>query len=302
MRITTAQIREMKRKGEKITMLTAYDYSMARLFDQAGVPMLLVGDSLGMVMLGYDTTVPVTLDAMVHHTAAVVRGTQRALIVADMPFMTYHLSMPDALRAAARLIQEGGAQAVKLEGGAPVAEVVRRLVDAGVPVMGHLGLTPQAVHRLGGWKVQGRTVTTAQRLLEDARLLEQAGVFGIVLESIPAPLAREITATLEVPTIGIGAGPDCDGQVQVMHDLLGLYENLAPRHAKRYANLAPLVVEAVQSYIAEVQSGAFPTAKNSFGMDTAVLATALERAQGAPSNNTTADSDADAPPVEEVHS
>ncbi|MBI2939533.1 MAG: 3-methyl-2-oxobutanoate hydroxymethyltransferase [Chloroflexi bacterium] len=276
MRVTISQIKEMKRKGERIPMLTCYEYTMARIFDGLGVPMLLVGDSLGMVVLGYETTVPVTLDEMLHHTAAVARGAKRALIVGDMPFMTYHTSPADALRNAARMLQEGGAQAVKLEGGIVVAETVRRLTDAGIPVMGHIGLTPQSVNQLGGYRVQGRSVPAARRLIEDARALEQAGVFCMVLETVPAALAKAITGLVHVPTIGIGAGPDCDGQVQVTYDLLGLFDDFVPKHAKRYARLAEEIRTAVSAYVGEVRDGAFPTGEHGFTMDAAALEAALE--------------------------
>ncbi len=262
----------MKQKGEKIPMLTAYDYAIAKLMDEVGVPLLLVGDSLGMVILGYESTIPVTMEEMLHHTKAVVRGTKRALVVGDMPFMTYHTSISDALYNAGRFIQEGGAQAVKLEGGEPMAEVVHRVVECGIPVMGHIGLTPQSIHQLGGFKVQGKTQEAAIRLLKDARALEEAGAFAIVLESIPAPLARIITEKVSVPTIGIGAGLWCDGQVQVISDLLGLFTDFVPKHAKQYARLFETIKSAVVDYIAEVQAGTFPTKKESYTMDESLLA------------------------------
>jgi len=272
MRVTIAQIKEMKQRGEKIPMLTAYDYSTAKLLDEAGIPLILVGDSLGTVMLGYDTTIPVTMDEMLHHTRAVVRGARNALIVGDMPFMTYHTGVTDALKNAGRFLQEGGCQAVKLEGGVTVAETVRRLVECGIPVMGHIGLTPQSVNQLSGHKVQGKTPAAAARLLADARALDEAGAFAIVLECVPAPLAKLITEKVSVPTIGIGAGKDCDGQVQVIHDALGLFTDFVPRHAKQYARLGEIIKEAAASYIQEVQGGAFPTKKHSFTMDEAALA------------------------------
>ena len=272
MRITIGELKEMKQKGEKIPMLTAYDYSTAKLVDEAGVPLILVGDSLGMVVLGYESTIPVTMEEMLHHTRAVVRGTSRALVVGDMPFMTYHTSVEDALRNAARFIQEGGAQAVKLEGGENVADKVRRIVECGIPVQGHIGLTPQSVHQLGGFKVVGKTPEAAVRLLKDARALEEAGVFSIVLEAVPAPLSRLITERASVPTIGIGAGPGCDGQVQVVSDLLGLFTDFVPKHAKQYARLAEIIRAAVADYIAEVQAGSFPTEKQSYTMDEKVIA------------------------------
>jgi 3-methyl-2-oxobutanoate hydroxymethyltransferase len=267
MRVTITEIKEMKQKQEKIPMLTAYDYTTAKMVDEAGVPLILVGDSLGMVMLGYESTIPVTIEEMIHHTKAVVRGAKKALIIGDMPFMTYHISMSDALHNATRFIQEGGAQAVKLEGGEVVAEKVRRLVDCGIPVMGHIGLTPQSIHQLGGFKVQGKVVEEAKKLLNDARILEEAGAFAIVLECTPAPLSKLITQKLAIPTIGIGAGPDCDGQVQVVSDILGLYTEFVPKHAKQYAMLAGEIKNAVSSYISEVKSLNFPTMKQSYTMD-----------------------------------
>jgi 3-methyl-2-oxobutanoate hydroxymethyltransferase len=271
MRVTITEIKEMKQKQEKIPMLTAYDYTTAKMVDEAGVPLILVGDSLGMVMLGYESTIPVTIEEMIHHTKAVVRGAKKALIIGDMPFMTYHISMSDALHNATRFIQEGGAQAVKLEGGEVVAEKVRRLVDCGIPVMGHIGLTPQSIHQLGGFKVQGKVVEEAKKLLNDARTLEEAGAFAIVLECTPAPLSKLITQKLAIPTIGIGAGPDCDGQVQVVSDILGLYTEFVPKHAKQYAKLAGEIKTAVSSYISEVKSISFPTMEHSYTMDESLI-------------------------------
>lgn len=271
MRVTINEIKEMKQKKEKIPMLTAYDYVTARMIDEAGMPLILVGDSLGMVMLGYESTIPVTMEDMIHHTKAVVRGSKKALVVGDMPFMTYHISMSDALDNAARFIQEGGAQAVKLEGGEVVAETVRRLVACGIPVMGHIGLTPQSIHQLGGFKVRGKGLEEARKLLSDARLLEQAGAFAIVLECTPGPLSALISQKLAIPTIGIGAGPDCDGQVQVISDLLGLYTEFVPKHAKQYARLAGEIKTAVSTYAAEVKSGSFPTAEQSYAMDESLM-------------------------------
>jgi 3-methyl-2-oxobutanoate hydroxymethyltransferase len=272
MRVTIGEIKEMKQRGEKIAMITAYDYSTAKLIDEAGMPLILVGDSLGMVMLGYETTIPVTMDEMIHHTKAVVRGTQHAMVIGDMPFMTYHVSTEDALRNAARFIQEGGAQAVKLEGGETVAEKVKRLVECGIPVQGHIGLTPQSVHQFGGFKVVGKTPEAAVRLLNDAKALDEAGVFSIVLETVPAPLSKLITEKVSVPTIGIGAGPDCDGQVQVVHDLLGLFTDFVPKHAKQYTVLHDVIRTAVSDYISEVKEGSFPTEKQSYKMDEGVIA------------------------------
>ena len=272
MRVSIADIRELKQKGEKIAMLTAYDYVTARMVDQVGVPLILVGDSLGMVMLGYESNIPVTMEEMLHHTRAVVRGTKRALIVGDMPFMTYHASVAEALHNAGRFIQEGGAQAVKLEGGERMAEVVKRVVECGMPVMGHIGLTPQSVHQLGGFKVQGKSAKAAEQLIRDACALDEAGVFCIVLETVPAQVARLITERVSVPTIGIGAGVHCDGQVQVISDILGLFTDFVPKHAKQYAKLGPIIKSAVADYIGEVQAGSFPTRKESYTVDESVLA------------------------------
>ena len=272
MRVTINQIKEMKQRGEKIVMLTAYDYSTAKIVDEAGIPLILVGDSLGMVILGYESTIPVTMEEMLHHTKAVVRGTKQAMVIGDMPFMTYHISVDDALYNAARFIQEGGAQAVKLEGGVTVAEKVRRIVDCGIPVMGHIGLTPQSIHQFGGFKVQGKTPEAAAKLLEDARALEEAGAFSIVLETIPAQLAKLITAKVGIPTIGIGAGIDCDGQVQVINDVLGSFTDFVPRHAKQYAKLTDIIRSAVTQYDNEVKSGKFPTKKQSYSIDQSLLA------------------------------
>ncbi len=271
MRVTLSQIKEMKRRGERITMLTAYDYTTAQLLDLAGIDMLLVGDSLGMVVLGYESTLPVTIVDMIHHTRAVTRGTKRALVVADMPFMTYHASIPEAIRNAGRFLQEAGAQAVKLEGGVSVAETMKRIIDCGIPVMGHIGLTPQSINQLGGFKVQGKTSEAAARLIADAKALEEAGTFAIVLECIPAPLSKLITERVSVPTIGIGAGVHCDGQVQVISDLIGLFADFIPKHAKQYAKLGEEIRAAVARYIGEVKSDAFPTAKESFAMDENIL-------------------------------
>jgi len=272
MRVTINQIKEMKQKGEKITMLTAYDYSTAKIIDEVGIPLILVGDSLGMVVLGYESTIPVTIEEMLHHTKAVVRGTKQTMVVGDMPFMTYHISVEDALRNAARFIQEGGAQAIKLEGGVTVAEKVRRIVDCGIPVMGHIGLTPQSIHQFGGFKVQGKTPEAATRLLKDAQALEEAGVFAIVLETVPAPLAALITQKLSIPTIGIGAGIGCDGQVQVINDILGSFADFVPKHAKQYAKLGNIMSSAITEYYNEVKAGKFPTDKQSFSMDESILA------------------------------
>jgi 3-methyl-2-oxobutanoate hydroxymethyltransferase len=271
-RVTINQIKEMKQKGEKISMLTAYDYTTAKIVDEAGVPMILVGDSLGMVVLGYESTIPVTIDDMLHHTRAVVRGTKKALVIGDMPFMTYHISVEDALRNAGRFIQETGCQAVKLEGGVTVAEKVKRIVECGIPVMGHIGLTPQSINQFGGHKIQGKTPEAAVRLLEDARALEKAGAFAIVIETVPAPLAALITQKIGLPTIGIGAGSGCDGQVQVINDIFGSYTDFVPKHAKQYAKIASIMSSAVSQYHEEVKSGKFPTEAQSFAMDESILA------------------------------
>lgn len=257
-RVRVPDLKDMKARGERITVLTAYDFSMARLLDRAEIDVLLVGDSLGMVVLGYETTVPVTLDDMVHHTKAVSRGTRRALVVADMPFLTYQTDVAEALRNAGRLIQEGGASAVKIEGGRPVLEVTQRLVEIGIPVMGHLGLTPQSVHQFGGFRRQARTEEAADQLLDDARALERAGVFALVLESIPPDVAGRVSKALAVPTIGIGAGPHCDGQVLVSHDALGLFEEFVPSFVKQYAHLAETIVSAAQAYRNDVRAGRYP--------------------------------------------
>ncbi|HTM49029.1 MAG TPA: 3-methyl-2-oxobutanoate hydroxymethyltransferase [Bryobacteraceae bacterium] len=247
-----------KLESRKITMLTAYDATMAALLDRAGIDVLLVGDSLGMVVLGHETTIPVTLEAVIHHSAAVARGSRRALVVADMPFLTYQLNMEQALRNAGRLLQEGGAHAVKIEGGRGVVEVAARLVEVGIPVMGHLGMTPQSVHQLGGFGPVGRNEFEAEQIVDDARALQQAGAFAVVLESIPSELAARVTAELALPTIGIGAGPDCDGQVLVSYDAFGLFDRFVPRFVKRYANLGEMMVQGAQKYIRDVQDGAFP--------------------------------------------
>jgi 3-methyl-2-oxobutanoate hydroxymethyltransferase len=274
MRITLRDVQRMKDQGERIAMVTAYDYPSARLANRAGVPLLLVGDSLGMVVHGHDSTLPVTLDDMIRHAAAVVRGSDRALVVGDLPFLTY-ATLPDAIVAARRLMQKGGVQAVKLEGGGAMAQTVRRLVELGVPVMGHLGFTPQAQHQLG-LRVQAKAAADARRLIEDAHALQAAGAFAIVLELVPAPLAAAVTARLAIPTIGIGAGAGCDGQVQVWHDLLGLGDGKPPRHARPVAVLGEIIDAALKTYVADVTQGRFPTEAQSATMDPAALAEALE--------------------------
>jgi 3-methyl-2-oxobutanoate hydroxymethyltransferase len=263
-KITIRDIIDKKRAGGKITMLTAYDASFAHLLDQAGVDILLVGDSLGMVVLGYDSTVPVTLAEMLHHARAVARGRNRSLLVGDMPFLTYQAGPAEAIANAGRFLKEADCDAVKMEGGVVIVDIVRAVVRAGIPVMGHIGLTPQTAGQLGGFRVQGRDAESAQKLLAAALALEEAGAFALVLECIPDQLAQEITARLTIPTIGIGAGPACDGQVLVTHDLLGMFEKFVPRFVKTYINLAPLMKEAVVSYIEEVQAGLFPASEHSY--------------------------------------
>jgi len=266
-RVTTVTLREMKDRGERISMLTAYDYPIARLLDEAGIEVILVGDSLAMVGLGYETTLPVTMEEMLHHVRAVSRGVKRALLVADMPFGSFQASVEDGVRNAGRFLKEAGAQAVKLEGGREVADLTRRLTSVGIPVMGHLGLTPQMVHQFGGFKVQGRTAAAAERLREDALLLEEAGVFALVLEGIPWQVAEVITRELRIPTIGIGAGSSCDGQVLVTNDLLGLFDDFAPKFVKRYANLKETIAAAFTRYRQEVKAGEFPGPEHAFRLD-----------------------------------
>jgi len=270
-RVSTASLREKRLKQEKITMLTSYDYSLAAMVDAAGIDMILVGDSLGMVVLGYENTLSVTMNDMVHHTAAVVRGTSNAMVVADMPFLSYHISLEESVRNAGRLIQEAGAQSVKLEGGTERIDTVKAILDAQIPVMGHIGLTPQSVNQFGGFKVQGKDLEGAQKLIEDARALDKAGVFAIVLECVPTDLAKKITAEVSVPTIGIGAGPYCDGQVLVINDILGMFKGHIPKFVKKYVNLEPLIMEALQAYKQEVEAGAFPAAEHGFTIKDDVL-------------------------------
>ena len=270
-RITVQDIAEMKAGGHKIPMLTAYDYTTALMADAVEVPMLLVGDSLGMVVLGYESTIQVTMEDILHHCKAVVRGAKNAMVVADLPFMTYQIDPAQAMTNAARLIQEGGAQAVKLEGGECMADTVARIVQCGIPVMGHIGLTPQSINAFGGYRVQGRDRRAAAQMLQDAKALEEAGAFAVVLELVPTQLAGLISRRLTVPTIGIGAGPECDGQVQVLHDMLGLFTDFVPRHARQFAKLAESMREAFTTYVQQVEDGSFPTARQSFGMDESVL-------------------------------
>jgi 3-methyl-2-oxobutanoate hydroxymethyltransferase len=262
--VTVATLLDMKRKGLKVAMLTAYDYPTARIAEEAGVDVVLVGDSVAMTKLGYDSTLPVTMDEMLHHVKAVKRGLSRVLLVADMPYLSYELDAKQAAQNAGRFLKEGGAHAVKLEGGMEVAPVIKELIKVNVPVLGHLGLTPQAVNRLGGYKVQGRKPQDAERILTEARILEGAGVCAVVLECVPSDLAKEITKRLQVPTIGIGAGPHCDGQVLVSDDMLGLTEGAPHKFVKRYAELRASAVKAVSEYCREVRDGAFPDPEHSF--------------------------------------
>lgn len=261
-KVTTLTFRQKKERGEAITMLTAYDYPTALAMDKAGVDSILVGDSLAMVVLGYENTLPVTMDEMLHHARAVSRGAKSALLVGDMPFMSYQVSVEDAVRNAGRFLQQGGMDAVKLEGGRERVDAVRAIVSAGIPVMGHLGLTPQSVNQLGGFRAQGKTASAAKRLLEDARILDEAGVFSLVLESVPARLAEYISRQISIPTIGIGAGPGCDGQVLVTHDVLGLFERFTPKFVKQYANFHAEMNKAFMDYIDDVESKRFPAVEH----------------------------------------
>ncbi|MER3428180.1 MAG: 3-methyl-2-oxobutanoate hydroxymethyltransferase [Pyrinomonas sp.] len=267
-KVTVPSLRASKERGERLVCLTAYDYPTARIIDEAGTDIILVGDSLGNVVLGYENTIPVTLDEMVSATRAVRRGVERALLVADMPYGSYHTGADDAVRAALRLIKEGGAEAVKLEGGRHRIETIRRLIAEEIPVMGHIGLTPQSVNKLGGFRLQGKTAEAARALIEDARALEEAGVFSLVLELVPREVARVITETVSVPTIGIGAGPHCDVQVLVIHDLIGLSftENRKPRFVRQYANVRQTIADAVERFAQDVRTGAYPTEEESYGL------------------------------------
>ena len=261
---TIPSILAMKADGDRITVLTSYDYPLTKIMDSCGVDIILVGDSVGVVVAGHETTLPVTMDEMIYHTRSVVRAQPKALVVADMPFLSYQVSLDEARRNAGRLVKEGGAEAVKLEGGLNCVKTIRAITEMDIPVMGHIGLTPQSVHRMGGFKVQGRDDEQAERLMADARAVEEAGAFAMVLEGIPSDLARRITAEAVIPTIGIGAGPDCDGQVLVIHDILGLCEKYAPKFVKKYADLRPIITDAVNRYLEEVRSGEFPTKGHSF--------------------------------------
>lgn len=264
-KVTTQTVVEMKSQKEKISMLTAYDYTMAQIIDQAGIEIILVGDSASNVMAGYDTTVPMTLDHMIYHTSCVVRGVNRALVIADLPFMSYQVTTKEALISAGRMMKEAGAHAVKLEGGLSIVETVKRIVDAGIPVMGHLGLTPQSIYKFGTYKVRATEDQEAEDLVRDAKLLEEAGCFSIVLEKIPADLAEKVTNEISIPTIGIGAGAKCDGQVLVLHDMLGLNKEFNPRFLRRYADLNSVMTEAVQNYIKDVKNKDFPNKDEQYG-------------------------------------
>ncbi len=275
-RLSTLDFREMKQKGEKITMVTAYDHPTAQLVDEAGVETILVGDSLGMVVLGYEDTLSVTIEDMIHHSKAVVRGSERAFVIVDMPFLTYQVTVEDALRNAGRIIQSTGAQGVKLEGGGEVVEAVSAITRAGIPVVGHLGLTPQSAGQLGGFKVQGKDPRVAREMIEDALALEDAGMFMLVLECVPRQLAALITSRLSVPVIGIGAGKECDGQVLVFHDVMGIYTGKRPKFVKQYAQARDEMEKGIKEYISEVRSGLFPEEKHTFSMNEEDLSRAME--------------------------
>ncbi len=270
-RTSTASLKEKRLKQERISMVTAYDYSTAMLVDKAGIDMILVGDSLGNVVLGYENTLAVTMDDMIHHSKAVVRGTRNAMVVGDMPFLSYHISIEEAVRNAGRLVQEAGVQAVKLEGGQERIATVKAILDAQIPVMGHIGLTPQSVNAFGGFKVQGKDLETANKLIKDAIALDAAGVFAIVLEGVPAKLAQRVTAEVSIPTIGIGAGVYCDGQVLVINDMLGMTSGHVPKFVKKFANLEPLIISALQDYKREVEEGTFPGEEHSFTINDDIL-------------------------------
>lgn len=276
-KITIPKIQEKKRRGEKITMLTAYDYPMARIIDQIGVDIILVGDSLANVILGYSNTLPVTMEEMLHHTKAVARGCQRALLVADMPYLSYHIDIKETIRNAGRFIKEGGAEAVKVEGGKKRAEVISRILDLEIPVMGHIGLTPQSIHQMGGYRVQGNTLDQSLTLVEEARLLEATGVFSIVLEGIPEEVAQIITQGVSIPTIGIGAGRFCDGQVLVVHDMLGFFEEFQPKFVRRYANLHQEIGKAVRQFFSDIREGKFPSESESYHLPPEIAAALKEK-------------------------
>jgi 3-methyl-2-oxobutanoate hydroxymethyltransferase len=266
-KVTPVDVQAMKKQGKRITMLTAYDYPMALLEDRAGIDIILVGDSLAMTVLGHENTLPVTMDEMLHHTKAVARGAKHCLILGDMPFMSYNTSEREAIHNAGRFMKEAGADAVKLEGGVSVKETVRAIVRGGIPVMGHIGLTPQTISMLGGFKVQGKDAQAAQKIIDDALALQDAGAFSVLLEAVPAPIAKMVTERLTVPTIGIGAGVHCDGQVLVVHDMLGLFDRFTPKFAKKYVNLSEVILKALDAYKEEVIKGEFPTDQHSFHID-----------------------------------
>jgi 3-methyl-2-oxobutanoate hydroxymethyltransferase len=282
MRLTIRDLQKMKSDQEKLVMLTAYDATSARMSEAAGVPILLVGDTLGMVVQGHDSTIPVTMDDMIYHCRIVSRVTERPFIVGDLPFMSYSVSPEQAMKNAGRLMQEGGVSAVKLEGGEFMASTIQRIAQAGIPVMAHIGLTPQSVNVFGGFRVQGRDVEHARQLIVDAQAVQQAGAFAVVLELVPMRLAEMITQGLEIPTIGIGAGSGCDGQVQVFHDILGLFDQFLPRHAKQYAQVGKAMVEAIGQYVTEVQAGTFPTTEHAFRMDDRVIQAVSEGLSSGP--------------------
>lgn len=271
MKNTVSTFREQKAKGEKISMLTAYDYSTAKLMDEAGINGILVGDSLGMVVLGYEDTLPVTMEDMIHHTAAVCRGAKNTLVVGDMPFMSYQVSVEEAVYNAGRLMKEGKCQAVKLEGGASVCPQIRAITNASIPVMAHIGLTPQSINAFGGFKVQGKSEEAAKKLLEDAKAVEEAGAFAVVLECVPAKLAELISKSISIPTIGIGAGAGCDGQILVYQDMLGLFSDFTPKFVKKYANVGEMMTQAFRDYIADVQEGSFPAPEHTFAISEDVI-------------------------------
>lgn len=271
MKNTVFSFREQKAKGEKISMLTAYDYSTAKLMDEAGINGILVGDSLGMVVLGYEDTLPVTMEDMIHHTAAVCRGAKNTLVVGDMPFMSYQVSVEEAVYNAGRLMKEGRCQAVKLEGGASVCPQIRAITNASIPVMAHIGLTPQSINAFGGFKVQGKSEEAAKKLLEDAKAVEEAGAFAVVLECVPAKLAELISKSISIPTIGIGAGAGCDGQILVYQDMLGLFSDFTPKFVKKYANVGEMMTQAFRDYIADVQEGSFPAPEHTFAISEGVI-------------------------------
>ncbi|OQY24559.1 MAG: 3-methyl-2-oxobutanoate hydroxymethyltransferase [Anaerolineaceae bacterium 4572_32.2] len=275
-KVTILDLKSKKEKGEPITMLTAYDYPTGLLVDQAGIDIILVGDSLAMVVLGRESTVSVTMDEMLHHCKAVARGAQNPLLVGDMPFMSYQVDVKEAVRNAGRFLKEGGMDVIKLEGGRDMASTVKAIVDAGIPVMGHIGLTPQTISKLGGYRVQGKDIATAKALIDDAVALEEAGAFSLILEAIPGPVAKLITERVGIPTIGIGAGPDCDGQVLVTHDMIGLFDKFVPKFVKQYAQIFPAIIEALETYRDEVIGGAFPGPEHGYSMSDEALQALLD--------------------------